>query len=151
MKNETILKAALKARMSKEVGKAEKMEGASDLSGIAGIASLLFGSQIQTHIFHLQTKSFAEHMALGHYYEEVEGLIDGIVESYQGVYGIIPSYSIPAVESYSSKAQLLKYFGGLKESVEMARTSVDDSYLQNQIDTVIELIASTKYKIEFLS
>ena len=137
--------------MSKEVGKSEKMEGASDLSGIADIASVLFGSQIQAHIFHLQTKSLSEHMALGHYYDEVEGLIDGLVESYQGVYGIIQSYSIPAVESYSSKSQLVKYFGGLKESIETARVGIDDSYLQNQIDTVIELIASTKYKIEFLS
>jgi hypothetical protein len=150
VKNERILKAAIKARMSKETPKMEKMEKGMETDAMSKIASMLFGSQIQTHIFHLQTKSFSEHMALGTYYEEIEELVDGLVESFQGCYGVIPAYSIPAVDSYSSKAQLIKYFMGLHEELESAREAIDDSYLQNQIDTIIQLIASTKYKIEFL-
>ena len=55
----------------------------------AKLISYLFHSRTQTHIFHLQTQSFAEHMALNTYYDAIVPLIDGIVEAYQGIYGII--------------------------------------------------------------
>ena len=40
---------------------------------------------------------------------------------------------------------------GLLDTIHENRESVDDSYLQNQIDTVEELIYSTMYKLKFLS
>ena len=48
------------------------------------LISYLFHSQTQVHIFHLQTTSFAEHKALQDYYDGIDDLIDGLVESYQG-------------------------------------------------------------------
>jgi hypothetical protein len=36
------------------------------------------------------------------------------------------------------------------EMIEEKRKSVEDSYLQNQIDTIVELITSTMYKLRFL-
>ena len=49
-------------------------------------------SRNQAHVFHLQTKSYAEHIALNGYYDAVVALFDGIVESYQGKYGIIKNF-----------------------------------------------------------
>jgi hypothetical protein len=46
------------------------------------LISYLFYFQIQAHIFHLQTKSFAEHKALNDFYDSIPDLIDSIVESY---------------------------------------------------------------------
>jgi hypothetical protein len=60
---------------------------------IANFVSTLFASRTQAHIFHLQTTSFAKHKALNEYYDEIVGLTDGIIESYQGRYGIIEGYS----------------------------------------------------------
>jgi hypothetical protein len=40
------------------------------------LASLLLTSGLQVHVFHLQTKSFAEHMALGTFYDEIVDLSD---------------------------------------------------------------------------
>ncbi len=108
-------------------------------------------SQKQSHIFHLGTKSFAEHMALNGYYTEIDELVDGLIESYQGKYGLLTNYKSYKNQSYKNKNQVLKYFTGLLNTIEEKRDSVDDSYIQNQIDTVQELIYSTMYKLKFLS
>jgi hypothetical protein len=51
---------------------------------------------------------------------------------------------------YKSNDQLLKYFKELLEIISDNRDSVKESYLQNQIDTIEELINSTLYKLKFL-
>ena len=114
------------------------------------MACQILHSQKQAHIFHLGTKSFAEHMALNGYYGEIDELIDGIIESYQGKYGLLTDYKSYKVQSYKNKNQVLKYFTGLLNTIEEKRDSVKDSYIQNQIDTVQELIYSTMYKLKFL-
>lgn len=52
--------------------------------------------------------------------------------------------------SYKNKKQVLSYFTNLLNIIEENRDSVEDSYIQNQIDTVQELIYSTMYKLKFL-
>jgi DNA-binding ferritin-like protein len=109
--------------------------------------------QNQYRIFHWQTKSqssFAEHMALGTYYDEIVELIDNIVESYQGKYEIITGYKTIKTVDYKSTEQVISYFKELDENIEKNRTSVKESYIQNQIDGVQELIYSTLYKLRFL-
>ena len=58
-------------------------------SGFKNMVSTLLHSQTQVHIFHLQTKSYSEHKALQKYYEGIDALVDGIIESYQGKYDVI--------------------------------------------------------------
>lgn len=48
------------------------------------LINLLFEMQLTTHVAHLQTSSYAEHMALGAFYEEMVGLSDGVAECIQG-------------------------------------------------------------------
>jgi hypothetical protein len=107
-------------------------------------------SRNQAHVFHLQTQSFAEHKALNDYYDGVVALFDGIVESYQGKYGIIKNFKTFKIEQYRNGKKTISYFERLLDIIEENRDSVDDSYLQNQIDTVQELINSTIYKLRFL-
>jgi ABC-type Zn2+ transport system substrate-binding protein/surface adhesin len=114
------------------------------------MACQILHSQKQAHIFHLGTKSFAEHMALNGYYSEIDELIDGIIESYQGKYGLLTNYKSFKNQSYKNKNQVLKYFTSLLNMIEEKRDCCDDSYIQNQIDTVQELIYSTMYKLKFL-
>ena len=111
----------------------------------------LLHSQTQVHIFHLGTKSYAEHKALQKYYESVDDLTDGLVESYQGKYGLLNNYKSYKTQSYKNKNQVLKYFTGLLNTIEEKRDCCDDSYIQNQIDTVQELMYSTMYKLKFLN
>ena len=107
-------------------------------------------SRNQAHVFHLQTKSYAEHIALNAYYDAVVPLFDGIVESYQGKYGIIKNFKTFKVEQYKNDKKTISYFESLLDIIDNNRESVDDSYIQNQIDTVQELINSTIYKLKFL-
>jgi hypothetical protein len=107
-------------------------------------------SRNQAHVFHLQTRSFAEHKALNDYYDGIIDLFDGIVESYQGKYGIIKNFKTFKIEQYRNNKKTISYFERLLDIIEENRDSVEDSYIQNQIDTVQELINSTVYKLKFL-
>jgi high-affinity Fe2+/Pb2+ permease len=119
-------------------------------SGFKDMVSILLHSQTQVHIFHLQTKSYSEHKALQKYYEGIDALVDGIIESYQGKYDVVTGYNSIKTEDYKSSEQVIKYFKALDSMVEKNRKSVKESYIQNQIDTVQELIFSTLYKLRFL-
>ena len=116
----------------------------------AEMISLLLHSRTQTHTLHLQTDSFSEHTALNGYYDGIVDLVDGLVESFQGKYGIIGGYTSYDIEGYKSTESTIKYLQGLCGKVDGLRDCCEDSYIQNQIDTVCELINSTLYKLRFL-
>ena len=113
------------------------------------ISSLLH-SQTQVHVFHLQSKSYSEHKALQKYYEGIDTIVDGIVESYQGKYDLLKNYKTIKMVDYKSTEQLITYFKELDNNIEKNRKAVKESYIQNQIDTIQELIYSTLYKLRFL-
>ena len=115
------------------------------------LISHLLHSRTQTHVFHLQTTSYAEHVALGAYYDSIVGLVDGLVESYQGKYGMVQGYQGYNIIQYSGKAGVIGYLKALLTIIGTTRTSIEDSYIQNQIDTIEELIQSTLYKLRFLN
>jgi hypothetical protein len=127
-----------------------KVDSTKTDSGFKDMVSILLHSQTQVHIFHLQTKSYSEHKALQKYYEGIDALVDGIIESYQGKYDVVTGYNSIKTEDYKSPEQVIKYFKALDSMVEKNRKSVKESYIQNQIDTVQELIFSTLYKLRFL-
>jgi hypothetical protein len=116
----------------------------------AEMMSILLHSQTQAHTLHLQTESYSEHKALQKYYEGIDGIVDGLVESFQGKYGIIKGYKSMDLQEWKSTEDTVKYMKGLCEKVIELRDCCEDSYIQNQIDTVCELINSTLYKLRFL-
>jgi hypothetical protein len=131
-------------------GLSPKSNTVTETSDLVDMIATLLHSQTQVHIFHLQTKTYSEHKALQNYYEGIDGLVDSIVESYQGKYEIITGYKTIKTVDYKSTEQVISYFKELDENIEKNRTSVKESYIQNQIDTVQELIYSTLYKLRFL-
>ena len=147
MTKEMLFKAM---RLSEQENKKEENTNVKTNSGFKGMVSSLLHSQTQVHIFHLQTKSYSEHKALQGYYEGIDTLVDGIIESYQGKYDVITQYNSVKNEDYKSNEQVIKYFKVLDTMIEKNRKSVKESFIQNQIDTVQELINSTVYKLRFL-
>jgi hypothetical protein len=115
-------------------GLSSESNPATETSDLVDMIATLLHSQTQVHIFHLQTKIYSEH----------------IVESYQGKYEIITGYKTIKTVDYKSTEQVISYFKELDENIEKNRTSVKESYIQNQIDGVQELIYSTLYKLRFL-
>lgn len=119
-------------------------------SSLISLVSRLLDSQRQVHIFHLQTKSFSEHKALQDYYDAIDGLVDGIVESYQGKYGILTGWKSVGTAEYQSAEQVITYLKALGDEVAKVYSVVKDTYIQNQFDEVTALINSTLYKLRFL-
>ena len=127
-----------------------KKEEKNETGDVVDMIATLLHSRSQAHIFHWQTKSqssFAEHKALQKYYEGIVELIDGIVESYQGKYEIITGYKTVEMVDYKSTEQLISYFRELDSNIEKNRKGIKESYIQNQIDGLQELIFS---KLRFL-
>ena len=119
-------------------------------SDFVDMVSMLLHSRTQVHTLHLQTKSYPEHIALNEYYDGIVGLIDGIIESYQGKYEIIQGYKSYDLVNYKSTEATISYLKGLDDKVQKLRGCCKDTFIQNQIDNVNELINSTLYKLRFL-
>jgi hypothetical protein len=128
----------------------EQEETEKKSGSLTEMLSILLHSRNQIHIFHLQTESYAEHKALGNFYEGIGDLIDGIVESHQGKHGIIKGYGGGKIEDYKSGEQVITYLEKIDSVIEKNRKSVKESYIQNQIDEVQTLLYSTLYKMKFL-
>lgn len=112
--------------------------------------SALFSSRDQAHIFHLQTRSFAKHKALDDFYHEIIERADDYVEMYQGRYGLITSYG--RIEApYTGDGQVVAYFRNLLEYIDENRADLpSDTDLNNVVDEISGLVASTLYKLNFL-
>jgi len=116
------------------------------------LASILMHSRTQAHVFHLGVSgpgAYAAHMALGTYYDEIVDLVDGLVESYQGKYGLIKFKPVINLDNNCDGANIVAYFDKLIQIVCALRQApnLSDSFIQNEIDNVMNLLYSTKYKL----
>jgi hypothetical protein len=116
------------------------------------LASLLLQSRTQSHSFHLGVRgvgSHSAHLALGDYYDSIGGLIDGLVEVYQGKEGLIQLSGIGVLDKNNDIKNIIKYFETLCSMVAKLRQNpkLQDSWIQNDIDTVVSLLYKTKYKL----
>lgn len=106
----------------------------------------------QIHIYHLRAKgqgAFAAHMALGELYDALPDMVDPIAESIQGKVGLL-AYDI-TVTYNSSYPEALAYVKDMVKYVETNRKDIlQDTYVQNQIDGIVEKLYSTIYKLENL-
>ena len=86
----------------------------------------------QAVVFHHQTSCLSEHEALRDYYEEIIPLLDGLIESLQGIYPRIGGYTLvnPVDWSYGISTT---YFQGLYKFVQEHRTMVCQAHGKVQI------------------
>lgn len=108
----------------------------------------LFEIEINAHIAHLQTSSYAQHMALNTLYTDVVDIRDKFAESYQGQYGILKGFS--GTISIKEGVDMVSYINSLKTPLNGFRESLTDGYLQQIVDDLFELLNSTVYKLKFL-
>jgi DNA-binding ferritin-like protein len=116
------------------------------------LASLLLQSRTQAHSFHWGVKGIgahSAHVALGEYYDSIGGLIDGIVEAYQGKEVLIQISGIGTLDKNNDIKNIINYFETLCNLVAKLRQNpkLQDSWIQNDIDTVVSLLYKTKYKL----
>ena len=112
---------------------------------VSEFASLLFEIQVNAHIIHLQTTSYAQHKALDVLYNEMTESLDAFIEAYQGQFGIIKGYSkqIPIKEGIDP----VSYLKECCVKIEEFRSTIKEGYLQQLIDNIHELIYKILYQL----
>ena len=98
----------------------------------------------EAHIAHWKTTSYAEHKALGEFYDELLDLIDGFVEQYQGYYG----GRMDIKRDGGNSSDIRKSLEGSMEWIESNRYEICDrteTPLQNTIDEIVRLYQHTQY------
>lgn len=110
----------------------------------------LFQLRDQIHLIHLRVTgvgSYAAHKALNEFYDSILNLTDGLIESYQGKYGII---TLKVKESGDGDAiSLLKELALLTDGGSVYNM-FKETWIQNQIDEISALTYSTLYKLQNL-
>ena len=112
---------------------------------------MLFLARDVTHSVHLNTRSYAKHVALQGFYDEIVELADGFAEAYQGRHGRIGPISLMSAKKPTNVVEFLQ---DQLEEIEKCRYEVcdkTDTPLQNLIDGIVELYLSTLYKLRFLA
>ena len=112
----------------------------------------LFQSRNQAHIYHLQTPSYAKHIALNEYYEGIIDLIDSLVEAYQGKYDILKGYKmLGTLSDLEDDEDIVEYFEKIAKYCELKREKLpQEGFLTNVYDDIDTLLRSTLYKLKRL-
>ena len=69
----------------------------------ADFVGTLFLARDVAHSVHLNTRSFAKHMALNTFYDEIIELADKFAEAYQGRHGLIGPISLMSAKKTGNK------------------------------------------------
>lgn len=133
----------LKKAMSKNQ---QPKESTNSTTTIESFLGTLFYFRDAIHLTHLNTTSYAQHIALNEVYEEMLDTIDSLVESAQteSLLNItIPSSSTKDFDSNSVLSKCLEY-------IRANRNVFPHSFQANEIDNLELLLSSGIYKIKHL-
>jgi len=115
----------------------------------AELVARCFDARTVAHFAHLRTRSYAEHVALGDFYDAIASAADAFAECHMGVEGKFDSF--PAIKPDPS-VSMLEYLPSMHDWVTKNRTACADgsTELANLIDGILETIDRTFYKLKFL-
>lgn len=125
----------------------EKVLGKTSAPKREDIAALLFKARTDVHLTHLKQadKTYARHNALQIFYDEILDAIDTYVETSMGIDDSFVLDKVPASETIANP---ILYFKNLYNEIQRLRTPIKESFLQNQIDEISQLIAHTMYRLK---
>lgn len=122
-------------------------ESPANIMGEFGMC--MFNGVTAGHIHHLGTDSYAQHVALGEFYDGLDDLSDKFIEAYQGKYSKI-IFEEKALFLGENGLELVLYIGKEIANYRQMPGFPQDSELQNIVDELADLVASTLYKLRFL-
>jgi hypothetical protein len=113
---------------------------------IQELSNKLFEVRDQIHLWHLQTKSYSEHVALGKYYDELLSLADQFIETFQGRNDyIVGGMSITTID-YAKLGQSQTYLKGILTWIQTDARKITyalDTDLNNILDEMQALTSQT--------
>lgn len=117
----------------------------------AEFVGMFFLARDVTHSVHLNTRSYAKHVALNEFYDAIVDLADKFAEAYQGKYGLIGPIALMSAKKTSN---VIEFLQDQADEIEKVRYDVVDKEctpLQNIIDEIMGQYYSTLYKLKFLA
>ena len=115
---------------------------------IEQLISRVFYARNLAHFAHWRTKSYAQHQALGGFYDGVIDAIDSLVEAYQGAYDLIGAIPVPG----EMEKDALKCLESDAEWIEKNHEKIckGNRAVGNLVDGVTEVYLSAIYKLRNL-
>lgn len=117
---------------------------------IEDMISRAFAARNAAHLTHWKTKSYAVHAAAGSFYESIPGLVDAIVEAYQGNFDPVGDVDL---EAGDGGGELLAKLERDAVWLDKNRTKIAGGVraIENLVDALTETYLSTIYKLRNLS
>lgn len=116
--------------------------------------AVLFLARDIAHREHLRVSgpgSYAKHIALNTFYDEIVGLADSLTEAYQGRHGLIRDIPLLQNEFGGSIVTSMQKQLEWIESNRAKAIGKDDTALQNIVDEIVALYLKTQYKLKNLA
>ena len=107
-----------------------------------------FAVRTAAHLAHLRSRSYAEHVALGGFYDALIGLVDSYAEAYQGLFSLIEDYPTTPVPTGAPLSTLVDFADWVR--AQRDTLGQGETALENILDEVVALTAQTIYKLRFL-
>lgn len=115
---------------------------------IEQLISRVFYARNLAHWSHWRTKSYAQHKALGHFYEDVIEALDALIEAHQAVHGLVGDIPAPTAKG----GEVLPILRSDAEWIEQSHEAICEGNraIANLIDGVTAVYLRTIYKLENL-
>jgi len=119
------------------------------------IIKILFETQVSAHYYHLNTRSYAIHNALGKYYDGITEEIDNFAELYMGMCTDYERIHAPESISLSYNlhdSELYSYFDEVANKLEekYLKYGFESEILRDRLTQIIQFIRKTVYLLNRL-
>lgn len=112
---------------------------------IEELISRVFAARNLAHIAHWGTSSYAQHEALGEFYDKVIDQLDTLVEAYMGFFGKIEKVDL----DYGVKTDFATFLADEAKLICECRSQIarNNPALENLVDGLCEVYFKTFYKL----
>lgn len=115
---------------------------------IEQLIARVFYARNLAHWSHWRTKSYAQHQALGGFYDDVIDAVDDLVEAHQAVHGLVGDIPAPSAKGSEVLTILKSDAAWIEENHEAICEG--NRAIANLIDGVTAVYLRTIYKLENL-
>lgn len=117
---------------------------------IEELAARVFRTRNLAHLAHWRTESYAQHVALGEFYDSIIDGIDAIIELHQGAIGVINPFNVIGTQSNQDITEYIEMEASWIESNRDALSGGVQA-IANKIDDLTGIYLRTAFKLRRLT
>lgn len=134
--------------MADGLARTMKMNDKTCKDALGKAVGILFLSRTMAHMSHLQTGSYATHMALNEFYDGILDLADDLAEAAQGMYGKL---DVPFINTSGNIKDPISMLQGHLKMLESTMDECDEDWIISIFQEIQKQYRSTLYKLVELS